>query len=361
MRLKDALSSIVEKHRTLDGAIENEQESFISDWNGSHPFVKRFLSGASLLPSTNLARQKLSQYAYFDNEPEVIQQICDLHAKHDGIHLDRSNVIAGAGASSFLVAFSLWLMQQGHVELCYVPPLYYTFHYFLRMLSFRLRPVSGKHLFERGAAMNLPLRRSVLLLCDPIWFAGCRLDEEQVARIARWQRLTGSIIFIDGSFQYMQWDRCRCERSAILDPDLTFRLIAPTKSLGIPAFRFAYLILPARHHEQLLFLYESMMGGVNITDVAFAKRALHVLGGRLGNRPLTDFLRKTYHRLERGGYVREPIAADCGYFVFAIPTKRLPGTVRMTQEYFELKRHPNHVRINLLIAANVISRANGDS
>jgi aspartate/methionine/tyrosine aminotransferase len=357
MRNCDALWRIVEKHRALDGAVENSQEEFLSDWNGSHPFVARFLNGAQLLPLRNNRPEKLSHYHYFDREPQIFDSIKRLHAAHDGIDLSRSNVVAGAGSSSFLVAFSLWLIQQGYEEIFYVPPLYYTFHYFLRTLSLRLRPVSGKHLFEANAKLNLPPRRSVLLLCDPIWFAGRRLTADQIAIIADWQRRTRSIVFVDGSFQYTQWDGERREYSAILDRDLTFRLISPTKALAIPAFRFAYLLLPSRYHQEFLFLYESMMGGVNVTDVMFAERSLSILVGDPGNRPLTSFFQQTYEQLISDRLITRGITPDCGYFAFAVPTARLPRGVTMTQEYFELRRHPDHVRVNLMIAARLIRRS----
>ena len=154
--------------------------------------------------------------------------------------------------------------------------------------------------------------RSVLLLSDPIWFAGRRLTESQIVAIAKWQKKTGSLVFVDGSFQYTQWDGTRREHTAMLDANLTFRLISPTKSLAIPAFRFAYLILPSQFHKQLLFLYESMMGGANFSDVAFARQALNVLADSPGNRPLTDFFNETYTQLIKNGFIQSGITPDSG-------------------------------------------------
>lgn len=355
MRPSAPIVAFIERHRTLDGAVASAKGDFISDWNGSHPFVKDFLSGAGLKPVSQHFGPELSKYTYFDDTQDIADAIRHLHSKYDGLSLKRANIIAGAGSSPILAAFAFWLIQNGYEEICYVPPLYYTFHYLLRTLSIRARPVSGKHLFEAGAALNLPSRRSVLLITDPIWFAGRRLTEAQIDAIAAWQSKTGSLVFVDGSFQFTQWDGTRKEFSARFDQDLTFRVICPAKSLAIPAFRFAYLLLPAKYHSDFLFLYESMVGASNFTDLRFARRALAVLTSKLSNRPLTGFFSDTYHRLVRANLIVGDITPDSGYFAFVLPTKLLPVTVRMTQEYFELKRHPCHVRINLMVAAKFVT------
>ncbi len=40
---KTELMDLIEKHRLLDEAIRSNREHFVSDWNGTHPFVERFL------------------------------------------------------------------------------------------------------------------------------------------------------------------------------------------------------------------------------------------------------------------------------------------------------------------------------
>lgn len=354
MRNSEPLLAFVERHRALDGAVASEGGKFMSDWNGTHPFVSEFLRDFDLNHVSRLPGH-MSRYAYFDDTREIADGIRDFHAIADGIAVERKGVIAGPGSSSILAAFALWLLQRGYNDVCYLPPLYFTFHYLLRTLSIRVRPVSGKHPFEPDAVINLPERRSVLLLTDPIWFAGRRLAAAQIEQIAAWQSRTGSAVFVDGSFQYTQWDGSRAEHSAQFDPDLTFRLVCPTKALAIPAFRFAYLLLPAKYHDDFLFLYESILGSSNFTDLEFARRALAVLSSPRSNRPLTEFFRDTHDGLLREKFIEPGITPDCGYFAFVLPTKRLPGRVFMTQDHFELKRHPRHVRINLMVAAPLLS------
>src|SRR5215212_7494121 len=161
MTRKPNLTDLIEKHRALDASVKNNREHFLSDWNGDHPFIEHYL-GPELL-HFKLGKPLPSGYIYFDDEDSVIDAIRTLHLELETLELSRNNVVAGPGSSSLLVACSLWLLQQGFEEVYYAPPLYYTFHYFLRTLGIRLRPVSGRQIFEPGATLNLPLRRTALL------------------------------------------------------------------------------------------------------------------------------------------------------------------------------------------------------
>jgi aspartate/methionine/tyrosine aminotransferase len=351
MARKANLTDLIEKHRTLDAAIKNDRKHFLSDWNGEHPFVEHYL-GPELL-NFKLRKPLPSGYIYFDDEDSVINAVCALHQERETLKLSRNNVVAGPGSSSLLVACSLWLLKQGYDEVYYVPPLYYTLHYFLRLLGIRLRPVSGRQVFEPGVTFNLPRRRTALLLCDPVWYAGRRVPLEKISAIAEWQRQTDSLVFIDGSFQFMQWDGTRRERTSTLEQELTFRLISPTKSLAIPFFRFAYLLHPSQFHDDFLFLYENIVGGANIADLFFARRALEVISSAESNRDLTTLLRDTYEHLVQSRLIKTQITPDCGYFVFAEPQMELPGQVSMNEDYFELKNYPGYVRINLMIARHI--------
>jgi hypothetical protein len=42
--------------------------------------------------------------------------------------------------------------------------------------------------------------------------------------IAKWQARTGSTVLVDGSFQYMPWNKAVSEASVRLDPSTTIRL-----------------------------------------------------------------------------------------------------------------------------------------
>jgi hypothetical protein len=97
-------------------------------------------------------------------------------------------------------------------------------------------------------------------------------------------------------------------------------------------------------------LYENLVGSTSVSDLLFARRALHVLSSRHSNTVLTSFLRDTYHKLSRKGIIETRITPDCGYFVFGLHKMKLSNEVAMNEEFFELKGYPNYVRINLMKA-----------
>ena len=335
----------------MEEAIQPNRQRFISDWNCDNPFAESLLG-------TNLFRlsqgtQSSESYIYFDQESPVIDAIREFHLRTEDLRLSRRNVLAGPGSSSFLAAFSIWLRRSGYGDIYYLPPLYHTFHYLLEIFDINATPISDKHAFEAGFALSLPQRHTVLLLCDPVWYAGKRLSEEQIASLAAWQRTTRSLIFVDGSFQYMQWDSSRSERSAVLDPGLTFRLVCPAKALAVPTFRFAYLLHPAEAHDELMFLYESAIGGASASDLVFARRALEVLNGELANQQLTSYLRNVYEALLARGLLRTTITPECGYFVFAVPQREPFNLLTMDSSFFELHGYDGYCRMNLMIAHRI--------
>jgi aspartate/methionine/tyrosine aminotransferase len=346
--MKSDIFTLLDRHRALDDSISGHRDQFLSDWDGGHPFVESFLGPELVSPRLQEILPK--GYLYYNEDYVVLDLIRSFHEKREGNPLSRNNVIAGPGSSAFLVAFSFWLLQQGFREIHYIPPLYYSFHFFLRQLNTWLRPISKHQAFESGAKFNLPSKRTVLLISDPIWYAGRQFPAETIRQIGEWQARTGSLVFVDGSFQFMQWDGIRSEPTSILDPELTFRLISPTKSLGIPFYRFAYILCPFRFHRDFLFIYENIVGGASIGDVKFAKRALDVLASDSSNTPFTSFLKATYDQLIKAALIRTTIAPDCGYFVFALPSATLSGKISMDQEFFELQGYPQYIRINLMLA-----------
>jgi len=349
---KDALAALIRRHRLLDVVIEHHRDQFLSDWNCNNPFFNKIL-GSKLLDLVPRRLASGGDYVYFDEEHSILEGIRDFHLKREKIDFSRCNVMAGPGSSSFLAAFSLWLRQSGYTDIYYLPPLYHTIHFLLDIVDMRVIPVSQKHAFEMDCVLSLPSHSTVLLLCDPIWYAGKPLPQKQVDIIAEWQRATRSIVFVDGSFQYMKWGGLRSEGTAVFDPELTFRLVCPAKTLAVPFFRFAYLLHPAAAHAELLFLYESIVGGASAADLAFAYRALEVLGSDADCQIMPNFFCEVFYRLIKRGLIRTKIIPECGYFVFAAPAGGPSSEMVMDQSYFELEGYPDYHRINLMSARRI--------
>jgi len=319
---------------------------FVSDWNGSHPFVAEYLGDPR-----QYAECADATYQYFDHHRDLIEAIQGFHVEREGLAMPQ--VVPGDGATSFLAAWALWLLESGVREIFYVPPLYYTLHHLLRIVGIRTRPVAGRQVFEPEFVMHLPDRKCVLLFTDPVWFAARCVPEDVIEELLAWQVRTSSLIFVDGSFQFTRWDGVRCERTSRLLPDLTVRLVCPTKSLGIHQFRFAYLLVPPHCRDDFLFLYESVVGATAYANVLFAKRAMSVLRSPEANTKLFAYCEQVLHRLVAQGLFATTIAPETGYFVFGKLAESLRG-VAMGQEFFEQRHYPEYVRVNLLKVASDI-------
>jgi aspartate/methionine/tyrosine aminotransferase len=343
-------SSLIERHRLLDVTLRQCRESFLSDWNCSHPFAAEFLGPQLAGLATEFST---GDYIYLDERSAIAEAVQTFHKKREALDLCAPNVLAGAGSSSLLAAFAFWLVRQHIRRVFYIPPLYHSMHYFLNLLNIAAVPVSSRQAFEAAFDLSLPDARCLLMFCDPIWYAGKRVPAELIAEIAAWQNRTGSTVFVDGSFQYLQWEPQSRENTSSLNTELTFRLICPTKALAVHSFRFSYLLHPAKYHDDLAFLYESMMGSVAVANLVFGKRSVSVLSSDRGNRPLSEFLKNTFAELVDRGFLRTEIAPDCGYYVFAVPRISVSNQVAMDQEYFELTGYPDYVRINLMAARRI--------
>jgi len=351
MKRRPELEALIERHRLLDRLIEDQRTHFLSDWNCDNPFANELLGPqlSELAPTLSSSRG----YIYFDEEQTVLREICLFHLIYERLQLSQANVVAGPGSSSFLAAFSLWLLRCGYTDIYYLPPLYHTFHFLLEAVDINVTPASVNQSFEADYTMNLPNHHTVLLMCDPVWYAGKSVPQKHIEMIADWQRATRSLVFVDGSFQYMKWNRIKGESTSLLDPELTFRLVCPTKALAIPHFRFAYLLHPAEAHHDLLFIYESIVGGASASDLAFAKRALQILKSDSTGYIMTDFFGEIFSDLVRRDLIRTGITPDCSYFTFAVPLVKPENLLVMDGSYFELKGYDHYCRINLMAARRI--------
>jgi histidinol-phosphate/aromatic aminotransferase/cobyric acid decarboxylase-like protein len=317
---------------------------FISDWDGSHPYAAQYLDYLQ-----RISRPPWDLTAYAPMEcTDLVAGIRSLHEKFDEGSLEGVDVLVGDGSTALLSAFCLWLTDHDLHDVYYIPPLHWGIAHQLKILRKRPHSVSALHAFEDGFSMRLPARKSVLFLSDPVWYAGRRLTGEQVRILRDWQERTGSLILVDGTFQYLQWDGSRRERTVDLAPDRTFRLVCPTKYLLINGFRCAYLLLPQAHGSELNRLYDSMHGAPAVPNLMFAERVVEIMRTAEGNMPLVRHAIANYERIVATGALGDHIPPECGYFVFGrvdVPADRI---LALDQAHFELSGYPDWVRVNLL-------------
>lgn len=330
----------LDAERRLPGA-----RPFISDYHGGHPFVHDYLGSLASCPLASLG--DVTSYAALDEDQRLRARIADFHQRYDGVDYARSQILAAAGSSMLLGTFCAWLAFAGYSHVHYLPPIYYKFAYLFKQFGIDPVPVSDLHAFQPDVALRLPEHRSLLVLTDPVWYAGRRVPPEVLDAIREWQLATGSLVFVDGTFQYMRWDGTRGEESARLVAGQTLRMVCPTKFLSLHGYRCAWLLVPERLRDQLAELQLNLHGEVSLADRLFAHRACDVmLDG--GNHQLLRHAQRNYRRLLDSGAVSEHIEVETGYFLFARPRVPRERFLSMGQDFFELSGYPEHVRINLL-------------
>jgi aspartate/methionine/tyrosine aminotransferase len=189
--------------------------------------------------------------------------------------------------------------------------------------------------------------RTVLIFTDPAWHAGYPVPAETIDQIRAWQDATGSIVIVDGTFQYMRWDKGRQERSALLNPSQTYRLICPTKFVSIHGYRSAYLIVPSDIRRDLADLNLNLHGEVSVSDKLFAHRITDLMLTE-GNGGLVDQIKFNFARLKSAGAIGEYLPIETGFFLFATIAAEKNRFLYLDQECFELSGFPDHIRINLM-------------
>ncbi|GAA3142877.1 aminotransferase class I/II-fold pyridoxal phosphate-dependent enzyme [Streptomyces echinatus] len=345
---RDLLYSELAAHDRLGEVLEKEPErTFVSDWNGEHPFARSFLGELADVPVGALGA--LGTYSHMDEDTELAAAVADLHVRRYGEpSVTARRCVPGAGATSFLTTLLLYQFLDGVRELAYLPPVYYNAGWWIRRLGFTVHRVAPDVDFVEDVPLRLPTGRCLLWLTDPVWFAGVPVGRATLDAIRDWQCRTGSTVIVDGTFQYMGWDGAGPEATEWLDPDLTFRLVCPTKTLALHGFRFAYALVPERCATAFAELHGRLHGAAGLADRRFAHRAVAVLGAGDGALPLMRFAEARYRRLRAGGALPDAVEPVGGYFVFGRPEVAAHRIAGMDIACFGGSGHPGFVRVNLL-------------
>lgn len=199
--IKSELWSIMPHYENLEIERKNlKGRIFLSDYHGGHPFIHEYLG--ELATSSPLQLADISRYAGIDEDMVLRTKIAELHSKFDGVQYRAEEVTSTGGSSSLLCTVCNWLMTRGCKRVYYIPPIYYKFAYLFR--NFKIQPVAvtNLHAHQAGFQLDLPEgQKSVLIVTDPIWYAGQMVPEDVWKTLREWQIRTGSLIFVDGTFQ----------------------------------------------------------------------------------------------------------------------------------------------------------------
>jgi histidinol-phosphate/aromatic aminotransferase/cobyric acid decarboxylase-like protein len=323
---------------------DGDKGNFLSGWQCANPFTSAFF--ARVRERAN--HLDFARYTYFDEHVDLAASILALHTTLDGA--SPQSVVGGAGTTSLLFAFVTHLKNLGTRRIFYIPPLYITLYSALDRYGIETIPVAARHAFEPDFELALPEEpNAVLLLTDPTWYAGRAIGESTVEQLRRWQDRTGSLIFVDGSLQYLKWSGDRAEATARLDPRLTIRLVCPSKQLSAHGYRFSYMLVPESHTRRLAWAYTNVFGPACVASLAFAHEAVRAIAD--GEIPIaTAAMAATRHAfLRREGVMTSPVEPNCGYFVFERLTHPLPENyVVVDGKFFRQPRYPGHIKLNLL-------------
>jgi histidinol-phosphate/aromatic aminotransferase/cobyric acid decarboxylase-like protein len=350
---------LLDRHADVERlARQSNGRNFVSGWNAANPFAKDFLGDLTVHRDLDA-----TAYQSYSSDDQLLGLIEQMHARFDCKPVDRSRILPGDGSTGLIATIFLWLRQQQIDTVYYVPTVHDTFYFFFELLGLTVRRVSEHHPFESQFTMNLPDQRSVLFVADPTWYVGRTLAPSVIDEISHWQRRTESLVFVDGTWQYLQWDGRRNELSAHMDSDLTVRLIGPTKFLGLNGHRFSYLVVPGWLYDGLADMHENLHGSTSVSNLAFARRAVSVMVSPSYNRALTDHVAGVYADLVATSRIETEILPDCGLYCFAKLAHGKEQCVTMGGEYYELDGYPEHVRVNLLGGEelNVLTRRDCDA
>jgi aspartate/methionine/tyrosine aminotransferase len=336
------LSGVLRRHAELERLHgDGDGGDFISGWQVENPWARSLKNKVA----AEMRRLPAERYVYLDQDEGLASGLRQFHRAADGVEPEA--LFVGAGASSLLVTAAAYLSRMGVSEVFYLPPLYFSMHAALKIFGIRARPIRARHAFEKARPPRWPTSKAVLLLCDPLWYAGVPVAQETMSELATWQEATGSLILVDGSFQYMRWDGALDEPSARLAGP-TIRILCPTKALGLHGFRCAYALMPAALHGAFGELYGYLYASASLGDLALARVAIGELDRRTVMRGLMKIAAARHRSLRDAGVISAEWDPEAGYFTFEKVNAPGPLPLLMDGTYFEQRRFPGYYRINLL-------------
>lgn len=323
---------------------DGNRGDFLSGWQCENRCVARLLAEVR----ARCASVDFTRYTYFDADEQLSQMIARFHQQVD--RRAPEAILCGPGASPLLATFLAFLSSHKAQTAYYLPPVYHSILTGLERYGITVTAVAERQPYEADFRLLLPDRaRSVLFMTDPAWYCGTAVSESTMIDIASWQRSTDSIVFVDGSFQYLPWSGTLLERTGSLEPSLTYRLVNPCKQLAIHGYRFAYLILPNNSVDEIAWTSTNLTGPASAESVAFAHEAMKAITEQEIPRSLIDLARSRYRTLldeNRIAVGPEPV---CGYSVFCKIVRHLPADyVLMDGKYFQQPRYPGFAKVNLL-------------
>lgn len=337
--------SVNERYRKLAFELDDgDKGNFLSGWQCDNPFAAPLLEAVR----SRCAQVDYCQYIYFDADDDLTRAVLEFHHRVDGVLPGAA--LSGAGASPLIYSFITYLAELKIKRVHFLPPVYHTIPVAFARYGISMLPVSDKQPYEAGFSMALPNRdKSVLFITDPVWYAGTAISSEIIEQIAEWQRATSSVIFVDGSLQYLPWNGRLDEATSRLAPALTFRLVSPSKQLAIHGYRFAYLLLPEAAHPDITWIYANICGPASAESIIFAHEAMAAVSEQSMPRALMGLASERYRYLTARGAIEAHPEPDRGHSIFAKIKCQLPGDYLVLDgKFFDQDNYLGFIKVNLL-------------
>jgi aspartate/methionine/tyrosine aminotransferase len=341
---------VVRAHKEIDFRARDGSVPFVSGWSTSHPVQYEHIARPKRTPELS---EYMLAYSFISDDDLLKQKICRFHEIVDGVPISPNHVFLGAGSSPLVSSTMVTLAGMKRKEIHYIKPVYHAYYYLAGVLGVRMTGIGDTlhENYEQDLLDRLPEGNSVLLITDPSWISGRALSDAFWDALAAWQRVTESLVVVDGTFQYTKWNGMTAEAASRLDLERTIRLVCPTKSLCVHGLRFSYLILPQELREDLGWAYCKLVAATSTADISTAHLLMDQLASAQNNRALTAYICAQYRKLVTAGVVRDVMMPpDCTYYVFGRPAFDTRDMIVMRGWHFEIPGADEWIRINLLSA-----------
>lgn len=302
-----------EESYEVDKVYDSSGIVFLSEWffdEQVHEYTginEEFFQKRLLIPT---------QYNFPDSYQKLNNSIKNFHIK-EGFRCNNSEIFITEGSTPMIASMVIFAKKLGFKEIISIPPLYFNIFKVAELVDI---PISKIHedIEISPSKLSLPTKKSILFITDPIWSLGMHHPEEVFTQIRKWQDNTGSLVFVDGSFSYTDWYKSeKKEQSAQLNPELTFRLVCPTKALALNGLRFSYLICPEEFKKELSRITCSTIGSSSYYSFIFREKMFKKMIKPVIN-PVGKFSRDRFDQLRpllsknNINYIKP----DCGFFMF---------------------------------------------
>jgi|GEM_PF-1034104 len=347
---------LLRAHKNLDAECRNRNgKIFISDWYCDHPFLNEIIP----IDCRGEISDKLLMDYYFQNDHEKLRlEILQFHKSRTEMDYSIDNIFVSSGLTPLITSQMILLLRKGVKKIFYLKPLYYIYYFLADTFGIELIPVNDRFDITNFKKLSLPnIQQAVLIMSDPIWCTGSYNSSEVIEAIRSWQKVTKSIVIVDGAFQYQRWsDNYLPESTSTLLTDFTIRNVCPTKSVAIHGPRFAYAILPKAMYEEQRYCYSNSCGSGSAFDFQSSLSIMEWLNKSPADTKLLRFIQNRYNKLVESSIISDPIGASASYFCFIEKSFCDDCCLAMDQAFFDLDEYPGMVRFNILLRKHELTR-----